>query len=184
MAIDVKLPELGEGIESGDVLELLVKEGDTVKADQGLLELETDKATVTVPSPAAGIVLKILVAPGDSVPVGQLVVQLEAGSGAAAETAPAPPVAAPPTPVEAAQPAAPPPAPAPATPPPAPAPPPPALRRPERDPRHTGIATYVIRQGGPDRGEWFADVPPMTASDRDGTEPTGPRHCPQSRYTP
>ncbi len=81
MAIDVTLPGLGEGIESGDVLELLVKEGDTVTAEQGLMELETDKATVTLPSPAAGKVIKILVSPGDSVPIGQVVAQLEAVSG-------------------------------------------------------------------------------------------------------
>ena len=86
MAIDVKLPGLGEGIDSGDVLELLVKEGDTVTAEQGLMELETDKATVTLPSPAAGKVIKILVAAGDSVPVGQVVAQLEAvGSSPAAD---------------------------------------------------------------------------------------------------
>ena len=66
MAIDVKLPELGDGITSGDVLEVLVAEGAVVKKDQGLLEIETDKATVTVPSPSAGKVVKILVAAGQS----------------------------------------------------------------------------------------------------------------------
>lgn len=93
MAIEVKLPGLGEGIESGDVLELLVKEGDTVKAEQGLIEFETDKATVTLPSPVAGKVIKILVAQGDSVPIGQVVAQLEATSGSTAPTASAPPAA-------------------------------------------------------------------------------------------
>lgn len=106
MAIEVKLPGLGEGIDSGDVLELLVKEGDTVKADQGLIEFETDKATVTLPSPVAGKVLRILVAPGDAVPIGQVVVELEAAAGAAAA---APPPAAPaPAPAAAAPQAAPP----------------------------------------------------------------------------
>ncbi len=94
MAIDVKLPGLGEGIDSGDVLELLVKEGDVVTAEQGLMELETDKATVTLPSPAAGKVLKILVAAGDTVPVGQVVAQLEAVSGSAAAEKAAPPAPA------------------------------------------------------------------------------------------
>jgi pyruvate dehydrogenase E2 component (dihydrolipoamide acetyltransferase) len=141
MAIDVKLPELGEGIESGDVLELLVKEGDVVKEDQGLIELETDKATVTVPSPAAGTVLKILVAPGDAVPVGQLVIQLEAGAGASApqEPTPAPaPEEKPADPPAAQAPASPPPAsPAPASPPPTPpqpAPPQPHAAAPESPP--------------------------------------------------
>ncbi|MCA9131024.1 MAG: 2-oxo acid dehydrogenase subunit E2 [Planctomycetales bacterium] len=90
MAIDVKLPELGDGIESGDVLELLVSEGDTVTKDQSLLELETDKATMMVPSPAAGKVAKILVSVGETVPIGGLILQLEA-AGAAAP----PPVEAP-----------------------------------------------------------------------------------------
>ncbi len=93
MAIEVILPGLGEGIESGDVLELLVKEGDTVKAEQGLIEFETDKATVTLPSPVAGKVIKILVAQGDSVPIGQVVAQLEAASGSAPSTASPPPAA-------------------------------------------------------------------------------------------
>jgi pyruvate dehydrogenase E2 component (dihydrolipoamide acetyltransferase) len=96
MATDVKLPELGDGITAGDVLEILVKEGDTVKKDQGLLELETDKATVTVPSPSAGKIVKILVKAGQSVPIGSVIVQLEA-SGAA----PAAPKAAAPAPVTA-----------------------------------------------------------------------------------
>lgn len=95
MAIDVILPELGDGIESGDVLELFVSEGESVTKEQGLLELETDKATVTVPSPAAGKIVKIVVSPGDSVAIGGVLMQLEAESGAPAPAAPAsaPPVA-------------------------------------------------------------------------------------------
>ncbi len=89
MAIDIKLPELGDGITSGDVLEVLVAEGDTVKKDQGLLEIETDKATVTVPSPSAGKVVKVLVAAGQSVPIGGVILQLE-GSAAEAPKAAAP----------------------------------------------------------------------------------------------
>ncbi len=82
MAIDVKLPELGDGITSGDVLEVLVADGAVVKKGQGLIEIETDKATVTVPSPSAGKVIKILVAAGQTVPIGGVILQLE---GAAAE---------------------------------------------------------------------------------------------------
>ena len=62
MANQIKLPNLGENIESGDVLSILVSEGDTVKANQDLLEVETDKATMPVPSPQAGKITKILVA--------------------------------------------------------------------------------------------------------------------------
>ncbi len=91
MAIDVKLPDLGDGITSGDVLEVLVSEGESVKKDQGLLELETDKATVTVPSPSAGKVVKILVAVGQSVAIGSVIVQLESAATAeASKPTPAP----------------------------------------------------------------------------------------------
>ncbi|QDV27425.1 2-oxo acid dehydrogenase subunit E2 [Aureliella helgolandensis] len=113
MAIDVKLPELGDGIESGDVLELFVSEGDSVEREQGLLEIETDKATVTVPSPASGKISKILVKAGDTLPIGGVILQLEgAESAAPAASAPAPAAAPAPAPE-------PPPAPAAATPPPA-----------------------------------------------------------------
>lgn len=90
MAIEVKLPELGDGIESGDVLELFVSAGETVEKEQGLLELETDKATVTVPSPAAGKIVKLLVEPGQTVPVGGVIAELESGVAAEPTAPPAP----------------------------------------------------------------------------------------------
>ena len=67
MPTQIKLPNLGENIESGDVLTILVSEGDVVKADQDLLEVETDKATMPIPSPQAGKITKILVGEGDTV---------------------------------------------------------------------------------------------------------------------
>lgn len=95
MAIEVKLPNVGDGIDSGDVLEIYVAVGDTVTKDQGLMELETDKATVTVPSPQAGTITKILVKPGQAVPIGTAILEMEP-SGAAPTTAkPAPTAAAP-----------------------------------------------------------------------------------------
>src|SRR6266581_3517313 len=78
MSIEVKLPNLGEGIDTGDVLELLVKEGDIVAKDQGIIELETGKATLQVPSSAAGKVSKIHVHTGQSIPPGTLLMTLEA----------------------------------------------------------------------------------------------------------
>ncbi|MEX0793298.1 MAG: 2-oxo acid dehydrogenase subunit E2 [Pirellulaceae bacterium] len=78
MAIEVTLPDLGDGIESGDVLSVHVSEGDTVTKDQPLLELETDKASVDIPSTAAGKVTKIHVSAGDSVAIGSVLVTLEA----------------------------------------------------------------------------------------------------------
>ena len=67
MAVDFKLPNLGEGVDSGEVLSVLVKEGDTITKDQNVVELETDKATVEVPSSVAGRVTEIKVKPGDKV---------------------------------------------------------------------------------------------------------------------
>lgn len=107
MAIEIKLPALGDGIHSGDVLEVLVREGDVIKKDQGLVELETDKATVEVPSTHAGKVVKVHVASGDSVPIGGVLVTVEpVGAAAAAPAAPAPSAPAPAKPA-AAKPAAP-----------------------------------------------------------------------------
>ena len=78
MSIEVKLPDLGDGIESGDVLEILVKVGDQITVEQSIIELETDKATVEVPSPQAGKVCQVHVSPGESIPVGGLLLSLEA----------------------------------------------------------------------------------------------------------
>src|SRR4051794_75877 len=77
MPIEIKLPSLGDGIDTGDVLELLVKEGDIVAKDQGIIELETGKATLQVPSSAAGKVVKVHVAPGQTIPVGAPLLTLE-----------------------------------------------------------------------------------------------------------
>src|SRR5262245_14020850 len=77
MSIEVKLPGLGDGIEEADVLEVLVKEGDRVEKDQGLVEVETEKATVQVPSSDAGVVKKIHVKSGESIHIGAPIVTLE-----------------------------------------------------------------------------------------------------------
>ncbi|MDH5739810.1 MAG: 2-oxo acid dehydrogenase subunit E2 [Nitrospira sp.] len=77
----VELPFLAEGIEGGDVVQLLVHEGDQVGEGQSLIELETDKATVPVPSPSAGTVVRLLVQPGDHVKVGQALVELDGSEG-------------------------------------------------------------------------------------------------------
>ncbi len=72
----VELPFLAEGIEGGDVVQLLVREGDQVSEGQSLIEIETDKATVPVPTPAAGTVVRLLVRQGDHVKVGQTLIEL------------------------------------------------------------------------------------------------------------
>ena len=80
------LPELGENIEKGDVVRVLVRPGDTIQLDQPVVELETDKATIEVPSSVAGVVKDVRVKAGDKVSVGQaiLVVDETAGDGAPA----------------------------------------------------------------------------------------------------
>ena len=93
------LPELGESIESGDVVQILVSVGDQIAAEQSVLELETDKAVVEVPSPVSGSVTAIHVAPGDKAAVGQLIVTLETDGAATTNEAPAP--VEPPTTIEA-----------------------------------------------------------------------------------
>ena len=84
--MDVKLPNLGEGADSGTVVNLLVKVGETITAGQGLLELESEKAVATIPAPAAGVVGQIFVKVGDKIGVGQRLLTL----GAAGDAAPAP----------------------------------------------------------------------------------------------
>jgi pyruvate dehydrogenase E2 component (dihydrolipoamide acetyltransferase) len=85
MAQEFKIPELGENVTSGDVVRILVKSGDTLEKDQPVLELETDKATIEVPSTVEGTVQDVKVKQGDKVKVGQLVLTVD-GDGAAAET--------------------------------------------------------------------------------------------------
>ena len=95
MATEIKLPSLGEGIESGDVLEVLVKVGDVVKKEQSLLEMETDKATVSVPSPVAGKIVAVTVKEGETVKVGSVIATIEAAGAATPAPAPAAPPPAP-----------------------------------------------------------------------------------------
>ena len=130
MAVEIKIPSLGEGVESGDVLEVMVAEGDAIEKGQPILELETDKATVMVPSSEGGVVKSINCGEGDTVAVGQAVLTIEAfESNEAAAPAPAAapePVAAPEPEPAPAPPAAPTPAPAPVAAAPAPVAPAPA----------------------------------------------------------
>lgn len=115
-AIEFKLPSLGENVDSGDVVRILVKTGDTIKKDQSVLEMETGKATVEIPATVAGVIKQIHVKEGTKAKVGQLIFTVEGTAAAAPSAAPAAaPTPAAPTPSPA-------PAPAPATPAPAPAP--------------------------------------------------------------
>ncbi|MGD0208372.1 MAG: 2-oxo acid dehydrogenase subunit E2 [Verrucomicrobiota bacterium] len=77
--MDVKLPKLGEGADSGVVVNVFVKEGDQVARDQAILELENEKAVASIPSTAAGVVTKIYVKSGDKISVGQRLLSLSGG---------------------------------------------------------------------------------------------------------
>jgi pyruvate dehydrogenase E2 component (dihydrolipoamide acetyltransferase) len=81
--MDLKLPPLGEGVDSGSVVNILVKEGEQVQKGQGIIELETGKAVAPVPASVAGKVTKIIVAVGDKISVGQPILSLEAGPASA-----------------------------------------------------------------------------------------------------
>ncbi|MEX0984373.1 MAG: biotin/lipoyl-containing protein, partial [Actinomycetota bacterium] len=81
---EIKMPQLGETIIEGTILQWLKKEGDTVARDEPLFEISTDKVDTEVPSPVAGTVSRILVAEGATVPVNTVVMEIDDGSGAAA----------------------------------------------------------------------------------------------------
>src|ERR671934_1942663 len=90
MAYEFKLPDLGEGLTEGEIARWLVAEGDEVAEDQPLVEIQTDKTTVEIPSPAAGKVARIFVAEGDVVPVGTVLVAIGENGAAPEPAAPAP----------------------------------------------------------------------------------------------
>src|SRR6266496_1998942 len=74
VAYELKLPDLGEGLTEGEIARWLVAEGQEVAEDDPLVEIQTDKTTVEIPSPAAGKIARILVAEGEVVPVGTVLV--------------------------------------------------------------------------------------------------------------
>ena len=78
--IEFRLPELGEGIESGQVIEVFVSPGDRVTLEQPLLEVETDKAAVEIPSPADGTVVDVCVSAGDTVEINEVLVRINGDS--------------------------------------------------------------------------------------------------------
>ena len=88
MAYEFKLPDLGEGLTEGEIARWLVTEGQEVAEDDPLVEIQTDKTTVEIPSPAAGTVSRILVAEGEVVPVGTVLVVI--GADGAEPAAPEP----------------------------------------------------------------------------------------------
>src|SRR5512146_507008 len=96
--IEIKVPDIGN-FKDVTIIEIAVKPGDQVEKEQALISLETDKATMDVPSPVAGVVKQLKVKVGDKVSEGSLILLLESSAGAAApapaKAAPAPQAAAP-----------------------------------------------------------------------------------------
>ena len=83
MTSEVVLPELGENIETADVSAVLVSVGDSIRRDQPLIEVETEKASLEVPAPVDGRVTALHVAAGDTIKVGQAILVLEGGTAVA-----------------------------------------------------------------------------------------------------
>lgn len=161
-----KLPDIGEGITEAEIATWRVAVGDTVKEDQPLVDVLTEKAAVEIPSPYAGKVMELKGNPGDFVPVGSVMVVLEiAGEGAAEEPAAAPAAPAPAAKEKPAKPAA---APAPAA---TPAPAPAATPAPQtaaasapvplvpRSEAEKPLATPAVRQRARDLGIQLSYVP-------------------------
>ncbi|MBV1859586.1 MAG: 2-oxo acid dehydrogenase subunit E2, partial [Nannocystaceae bacterium] len=92
MAIDILVPQMGESVTEGVIAQWLKNEGDTVAADEPLVEIETDKITVEIPAPSAGVLLKQGAGEGDTVNVGDVIGSIDGNASAAA---PAPAAAAP-----------------------------------------------------------------------------------------
>jgi pyruvate dehydrogenase E2 component (dihydrolipoamide acetyltransferase) len=103
VATEVRLPDVGEGIESGTVVSVLVKPGDRIHKDQPLVELETDKAVVEVPSTTSGVVKQVNVKVGDEAPIGAVLVVVDEGGASEPAKAEAEPAEAQPAEVEPAQ---------------------------------------------------------------------------------
>lgn len=110
MTIEFILPELGENVTKGTVVSIFVAAGDTINLDQPILEIETDKAVIEVPSNVSGVIKQVVVKEGDTVKPGQLILTIAAAGGSAVL----------PKPLLVEAPAAPPPPPPPETPPPSP----------------------------------------------------------------
>ena len=77
MQTEFKIPDLGENIEGGDVVGVLVNKGDTIKEDHPVIELETEKAVVEVPSSVSGVIVDVHISEGDSATIGQLLLTVE-----------------------------------------------------------------------------------------------------------
>ena len=90
MALEFRFPDVGEGIAQGEIVRWLVAQGDEVRADQPLVEVETDKAVVEIPAPRAGTILRLPVAAGETIQVGEILAVIGEADGSEAGVAPQP----------------------------------------------------------------------------------------------
>ena len=95
MTFDLRLPDIGEGVAEGEIIKWMVREGDTIKEDQPIVEVMTDKVNVQIPAPRSGKVVKILAKEGDIAKVGQTIMVIDDGSAEATSTPQPPTVASP-----------------------------------------------------------------------------------------
>ena len=175
MSTEIKVPAMGESVTEATVARWFKKEGDAVKRDEPLLELETDKVTVEVPSPAEGALESISVKAGDTVKVGALLGAIAEGKAGAASAKPAP---APAAKVEAPKPAA---APAPAKPAAAPKSDAPAMPSAQRIAAESGISTASVAGTGKDgrvtKGDMLGALEARASQPASApAQPSGPRH--------
>ncbi len=172
MTIEIKVPAMGESVTEATISKWFKKEGDTVKRDEPLLELETDKVTVEVPSPADGAIESISAQAGATVQVGALLGAIAEGKAGAAPTKPAAPKAEAPKPA-----AAPAPAPAPA----APKTDAPAMPSAKRISEESGIALSSVagtgRDGRVTKGDMLGALSARSSAPQAVTAaaPAGPR---------
>jgi pyruvate dehydrogenase E2 component (dihydrolipoamide acetyltransferase) len=165
--IDVIMPQMGESIAEGTLSRWIKQAGDTVKRDEPIFEISTDKVDAEIPSPAAGVLAEILVTEGQTVAVQTVVARIETEAGAAAAPGAAAPKA--PAPERAPAPSAPP---APAPPPAAAAPPPPAAAPPRSAPGAPAPAAppaparVAAEAGSPWAGDAIAGNGSETAEER------------------
>ena len=163
---DIRVPTLGESVTEATIGKWFKKAGDAVAVDEPLVELETDKVTIEVPAPAAGVLAEIAAKDGDTVAVGALLGQIKDGAGAApaAKSAAPPAAAAKPAPAAAPAPA---PAPAAAKPAPADVPPAPSVRRLSAE---SGVDASTVPGSGKDGRVTTGDM--LAAIERAAAQPT------------
>ncbi len=170
MTVEIKVPAMGESVTEATISKWFKKEGDAVKRDEPLLELETDKVTVEVPSPADGSIESISALAGATVSVGALLGAIAEGKAGAAPAKPSAPKA------EAPKPAAPAPAAAPA----APAAAAPAMPSAKRIAEESGIAVASVAGTGKDgrvtKGDMLGALASRSTAPAPAAAPSGPRH--------